>query len=92
MTMIRMTTWESQDALRDTGELVLAEVHVGQVDEGLEVTRDVGQGPLGVPQVEGPQVRQGGQRPDLASGCQGSGVVMNDKDLPGSVTVDCLRG
>ena len=85
-----MITWKSQDALRDTGELVLAEVHIGQVDEGLEVARDVGQGPLGVPQVEGPQVRQGGQRPDLGS--RVSSVVMNDEDLPGSVTVDCLRG
>ena len=60
-----MITWESQDALRNTGELVLAEVYIRQVDKRLQVARDVGQGPLGVPQVQRPQVRQGGQRPDL---------------------------
>ena len=45
------TLWYSQ----------LGKINIRQVRESLEVGREVGEGPLGVPQVESPQLQQGGQ-------------------------------
>ena len=54
-----------EETFWNLGQLVLGHVDVLQVDEALEVDRDVGQVALGAPHVQGSEFGQSWKWPDL---------------------------